>query len=502
MNRPEHLSPVGRALLNRRGFLQQAGMGLGGIGLAKLLAAEGLLAAPVDPSAFTGKKPVRPNIDPDHPYAPRAPHFAAAAEQVLVIYCPGAVSHVDTFDYKPDLVKFHGQKPPGIPAVTFEGPTGDIAKPFWDFKPRGKSGKMTSDLLPHLGELVDDFCFIHSLHTQTSAHPQGENFFNTGFTQEGFPSFGAWVTYALGTDASDLPAFVAINDPRGMARSGKNNFGSGFLPAAFQGTDFNAKNPPSNLARPAAFSAKDDQLTTDLLSRLNGKHLEKFPGDADLAARIASYELAGKMQMSVPKVMELSSEPESIHKEYGTDTGTELKREYAKNCILARRLIEKGVRVVQLFNGSDPSGGNGITNWDSHSDILKTHAMQAEIMDQPTAALIADLKRRGLLERTLVVWCTEFGRMPFLQGNGTGRDHNPDAFTCFLAGAGVKKAFSFGESDNFGAKAVVNPVDVYDFNATLLHLMGLDHERLSYYHNGLERRLTNVHGHVIKDVLA
>lgn len=502
MNHAEHISLHGRALLNRRGFLQQAGMALGGIGLARLLAAEGLLAAPVDPSAFTGKKPVRPHIDPDHPYAPRAPHFAAAAEQVLVIYCPGAVSHVDTFDYKPDLIKFHGQRPPGIPAVTFEGPTGDIAKPFWDFKPRGKSGKMTSDLLPHLGELVDDFCFVHSLHTQTSAHPQGENFFNTGFTQEGFPSFGAWVTYALGTEASDLPAFVAINDPRGMARSGKNNFGSGFLPAAFQGTDFNAKNPPSNLARPAAFSANDDRLTTDLLSRLNGKHLEKFPGDADLAARIASYELAGKMQMSVPKVMELSSEPESIHKEYGTDTGTELKREYAKNCILARRLIEKGVRVVQLFNGSDPSGGNGITNWDSHSDILKTHAMQAEIMDQPTAALIADLKRRGLLERTLVVWCTEFGRMPFLQGNGTGRDHNPDAFTCFLAGAGVKKAFSYGESDNFGAKAVVNPVEVYDFNATLLHLMGLDHERLSYYHNGLERRLTNVHGHVIKDVLA
>ena len=259
MNHAEHISPQGRALLNRRGFLQQTGMALGGIGLARLLASEGLLAAAVDPSAFTGKQPVRPNIDPDHPYAPRAPHFAAAAEQVLVIYCPGAVSHVDTFDYKPDLIKFHGQKPPGIPAVTFEGPTGDIAKPFWDFKPRGKSGKMTSDLLPHLGALADDFCFVHSLHTSTSAHPQGENFFNTGFTQEGFPSFGAWVTYALGTEASDLPAFVAINDPRGMARSGKNNFGSGFLPAAFQGTDFTAKNPPSNLARPAAFSANDDR---------------------------------------------------------------------------------------------------------------------------------------------------------------------------------------------------------------------------------------------------
>ena len=493
---PENLTLHGRHLLDRRAFLRLTGGAMGSLGLAQLLSAAD------SPESFTGKKPARPLIDPDNPYTPRPPHFQAAAKQVLVIYCPGAVSHVDTFDYKPDLAKFHGQKPPGIPAVTFEGPTGSIAKPFWDFKPRGQSGKMTSELLPRMGALADEFCFIHSLHTQTSAHPQGENFFNTGFTMEGFPSFGAWVTYALGSEASDLPAFVAINDPRGLARSGKNNFGSGFLPAAFQGTDFNAKNPPANLKRPAAYSANDDRATIDLLKRFNARHLERFPGDADLAARIASYELAGKMQMSVPKMMDLSSEPESIHKEYGTDTGTELKREYAKNCILARRLIEKGVRVVQLFNGSDPAGGNGITNWDSHSDILQTHAMQAEIMDQPTAALISDLKRRGLLKDTLVVWCTEFGRMPFLQGNGTGRDHNPDAFTCFLAGAGVKKGFSYGESDNFGAKAVVNPVEVYDFNATILHLMGLDHERLTFYHNGLERRLTNVHGHVIKEVLA
>jgi hypothetical protein len=287
-----------------------------------------------------------------------------------------------------------------------------------------------------------------------------------------------------------------------LARSGKNNFGSGFLPASFQGTDFNARNPPANLARPDLYSEKDDRLTVDLLSRLNAKHLERFPGDADLAARIASYELAGKMQLSVPEVMDLAGEPASIRVEYGVDTGSDLKRQYAKNCILARRLVESGVRVVQLFNGSDPSGGNGITNWDSHSNILKTHAMQAEIMDQPTAALIHDMKRRGLLERTLILWCTEFGRMPFLQANGTGRDHNPDAFTCFMAGAGVKKGFSYGESDEFGFKAAVNPTSVYDFNATILHLMGLDHERLTYYHNGLERRLTNVHGHVVKDVLA
>ncbi len=501
MNEAEHITSKGRHLLDRRNFMKNTGFSLGGLGLAQLLANEGL-ASSDDPAAFSGQVPIRPDIDPDNPYLPRQAHFDSAAKKVLVIFCPGAVSHVDTFDYKPALTKLHGQKPPGIPAVTFEGPTGNIAKPFWEFKPRGQSGKMTSELLPNLGALADDFCFLHSMHTQTSAHPQGENFIHTGFTMEGFPSFGAWATYALGSASQDLPAFVAINDPRGLARSGKNNFGCGFLPASFQGTDFNAKNPPANLGRPASYTAGDDKKTIDLLKRFNAKHLEQYPGDANLAARVASYELAGEMQMSVPDMMDLSAEPESIHKEYGTDTGTELKREYAKNCILARRLLEKGVRVVQLFNGSDPSGGNGITNWDSHSNIADTHAMQAEIMDQPTAALISDMKRRGLLEDTLIVWCTEFGRMPFLQGNGTGRDHNPDAFTCFLAGAGVKKGFSYGESDEFGFKAAANPTSVYDFNATILHLLGLDHERLSFYHNGLERRLTNVHGHVIKDVLA
>jgi len=501
MNSADHISSIGHGLLNRRNFMRNTGAALGGLGLAGLLAQDGLLASD-DPANFSGKTPIRPDVDPDKPYALRPPHYHAPAKQVLVIYCPGAVSHVDTFDHKPGLTKYHGQKPPGLPAVTFEGPSGNIAKPFWEFNPRGQSGKMTSELLPRLGGLADDFCFLHGLHTQTSAHPQGENFFNTGFTMEGFPSFGAWVTYALGSENAELPAFVAINDPRGPARSGKNNFGNGFLPAAFQGTDFNAKNPPANLARPVSYTPADDRSTVDLLKRLNDRHLKTYPGDANLAARIASYELAGRMQTSVPEVMDVSGEPHSIQREYGTEDGSNLKREYAKNCILARRLIEKGVRVVQLFNGSDPSGGNGITNWDSHSNILKTHAMQAEIMDQPTAALIHDLKRRGLLNHTLIVWCTEFGRMPFLQGNGTGRDHNPDAFTCFLAGAGVKKAYSHGESDEFGFKAVTGRTSIYDFNATVLHLMGLDHERLTYYHNGLERRLTNVHGHVVPEVLA
>ena len=493
MTNPEQLTLQGRRLLDRRGFLGTAGLSATGLALASLLDDDGLLANEAGP--------IRPSIDPNNPYAPRKTHFDAPAKQVLVIYCPGAVSHVDTFDYKPALTKLDGQKPPGIPEVTFEGPTGNIAKPFWEFRPRGKSGKMASNLLPHLGGHVDDLCFLHAMTTQTSAHPQGENFMNTGMTMEGFPSFGAWVTYALGTECQDIPAFVAINDPRGLARSGKNNFGSGFLPAAFQGTDFNAKNPPNNLTRPASLSVARDRGTIDLLRQLNAKHLERYPGDANLAGRIASYELAGRMQTSVPDVMDLSGETAATLKAYGVEGGSELRGQYAKNCILARRLIEKGVRVVQLFNGSDPAGGNGITNWDSHSNILETHAMQAEIMDQPTAALLADMKQRGLLEHTLVVWATEFGRMPFLQANGTGRDHNPDAFTCFLAGAGVKKGISYGESDEFGFKVASDPTTVYDFNATLLHLMGLDHERLTFYYNGLERRLTVVHGHVINDVL-
>ncbi len=496
MNKPDpvQLSSLGQGLLNRRSFMRGTAGALGGFSLAHLLAQDKLLANSV--------VPIRPKINPDAPYAPRAPHHAARAKKVLIIFCTGAVSHVDTFDYKPDLVKLHGQKPKGMPTVTFEGPPGSIAKPFWDFKPRGQSGKMVSSLIPNLARQADDFCFFHALHTETSAHPTGENFFATGSTLEGFPSFGAWVTYALGSDNEDLPGFVAINDPRGKPRSGKNNWGNGFLPAAFQGTDFNAAHPPANLSRPTGVSAKTDQRIGSFLEKMNARHLDRFPGDNDLAARIASYELAGRMQMSIPEITDISGEPDWMLREYGADdTRNETKREYARNCILARRLLEKGVRCVQLFNGSDASGGNGITNWDSHKDITKTHSMQAEIMDQPTAALIRDLRARGLLDDTLVVWCTEFGRMPFLQGNGTGRDHNPGAFTCFMTGAGVKPGFSYGESDAWGYKAAVDSTTIYDFNATILHILGLDHERLTFYSNGLERRLTSVHGNVVKEVL-
>ena len=316
MNNAEHISPHGRSLLDRRNFMRNTGFAMGALGLADLLSMDGLFAGD-DPAAFTGKAPIRPNIDPNNPYASRPPHFQVPAKKVLVIFCPGAVSHVDTFDYKPGLAKLHGKPAPFAPELTFEGPPGNCAKPFWEFRPRGRSGKMVSDLLPNLGGLVDDFCFIHSLQTQTSAHPQGENFLHTGFTMEGFPSFGAWATYALGSENADLPAFVAINDPRGLARSGKNNFGNGFLPAAFQGTDFNAKNPPANLVRPSAYAPADDRATNDLLARLNGRHLERYPDDANLAARIASYELAGRMQTSVPDLIDVAREPNHIHKLYG-----------------------------------------------------------------------------------------------------------------------------------------------------------------------------------------
>ena len=281
MNDAEHLLPQGRHLLDRRTFLKTAGLSTSSLALLQMLQDDGLLAETVRTAG--GKVPIRTQINPNDPYAARPPHFPMPAKQVLVIYCPGAVSHVDTFDYKPQLEKFHGQKPPGIPDVTFEGPTGNIAKPFWKFRPRGETGKMVSDLLPNLAKQTDELCFVHSLHTESSAHPQGENFMNTGFTMEGFPSFGAWTTYALGTENENLPAFVAINDPRGLARSGKNNFGNGFLPAAFQGTDFSATSPPKNLDRPDQLTGKDDATTRDIIQRLNAHHLEQFPGDADLA---------------------------------------------------------------------------------------------------------------------------------------------------------------------------------------------------------------------------
>lgn len=482
--------------LNRRSFLGHTATGLGGIALTHLLGRESASAA----------TPIRPNIQPANPNAPRAPHFQARAKRVLMIFCSGAVSQVDTFDYKPELIKRHGQPMPGAEGlVTFQGQQGNLTKSPWEFRPRGQCGKMVSDLVPHLGALADELCFIHSLTGKTNTHGPGENFMATGFTLDGFPSMGSWATYALGSVNDELPAYVAVPDPRGAPQSAGNFWGPGFLPAAFQGTDFNATQPLRNLSRPSAFSPATDRATREFLASLNRHHLEKYPGDSELAARISSYELAARMQLSVPEVADLSSEPEHILKMYGADAAgnpvQDLKAAYARNCILARRLVEKGVRFVQVFNGAYQTGGEGVSNWDGHKALEEQYVKHGIVMDQPTAALLTDLKQRGLLEDTLVVWCTEFGRMPTFQKGASGRDHNPSGFTAWLAGAGVKKGFSFGATDEFGYKAVENVATVYDFHATILDVLGLHHEQLSFYHNGIERRLTDVHGKVLREML-
>jgi hypothetical protein len=417
-----------------------------------------------------------------------------------VIFCAGAVSQLETWDYKPELHRWHDKPMPGGPAVTFQGPAGNLARPQYAFRPRGQTGKMVSDLIPHLAELTDDIAFVHSLTSKSNTHGPAENFLSTGFALDGFPSVGSWIGYALGTDNQDLPAFVSLLDPRGVPQNGSNNWGSGFLPATFQGTTWSAQNPVRHLSAPG-ITREADQAARRLLGQLNQRHLEAHPGDEKLAARIASYELAARMQLSVPEISDLSTEPAHILRAYGADDmGHPIKAGFARNCILARRLVERGVRFVQLFNGAYASGGE--LNWDGHNKLKEQYDRHAAILDQPAAALIRDLRQRGLLENTLVVWCTEFGRMPFFQKGAQGRDHNPDGFTCWMTGAGVRKGVSHGVTDELGRAAVRDIHPLYDFNATLLHLLGLDHERLTFEHNGVQRRLTNVEGHVIREILA
>jgi uncharacterized protein (DUF1501 family) len=486
VNNSPHTNDNIRALLDRRMFLNNGATALGSIALASLLGGDGLLAA-------------SPDIDSANPYAPRAPHFPGKAKNVVVIFCAGAVSQLETWDYKPELVKQDGKPLPGGPAVTFQGPAGNLARPQYPFRPRGESDKMVSDMLPHLAELTDDIAFIHSLTSKSNTHGPAENFLSTGSVLDGFPSLGAWTTFALGSENQNLPAYVAIPDPRGVPQNGSNNWGPGFLPAAFQGTTLSASAPVRHL-QPADGSSAKERAARDLLRMMNDQHLESQAGDSKLAARIASYELAARMQLSVPEVSDLSTESVHTLKMYGADdTTNKHKAAFARNCILARRLIEKGVRFVQLFNGAYASGGE--LNWDGHNKLKPQYDKHSQILDQPAAALIQDLKQRGLLSDTLVVWCTEFGRMPMFQKGSQGRDHNPDGFTCWLTGAGVKSGVSHGTTDDLGLKAVEHVHPLYDFNATILHLLGLHHEQLTFLHNGIERRLTNVEGHVIKEVL-
>jgi hypothetical protein len=466
---------------------------MGSVALAHLLEHDRLLA--------NDKSPVRPVVDPARPHAPRPPHEAPKATRVLMIFCSGAISHVDTFDYKPELIKRHDQPMPGADKlVTFQGENGNLIQPLWPFKPRGQSGKMISDLLPHLAELADEMCFIHSMTARSNTHGPAENQMSTGFTLDGFPGIGCWVTYALGSECSDLPAFVAVPDPRGVPQVGSNHWNSAFLPAVFQGVAFNADKPIPNLTRPPTITEKADLSTRDFLKRLNDRHIERHSGDTELAARIASYEMAAKLQLRAVEVSDLSRETAETLELYGVNDPNKLKAGFARNCLLARRLLQRGVRFVQLFNGAYAMG-EGVGNWDGHKKLVEQYAVHGPILDQPAAGLLRDLKRSGMLETTLVAFVTEFGRMPTFQKGASGRDHNPKGFTVWLAGAGVKRPFSFGATDEFGYQAVEHETTIYDLHATILHLLGLDHERLSYYHNGIERRLTDVHGRVIEEVL-
>jgi len=488
------LSSAGRRLLNRRDFLRHGGTGLGGIALTALLAEQRLLG---DPHA-----PIRPDWSPERPHAPRLPHFTPKARNILVIFCSGALSHLDTWDYKPELIRRHGEPLPGPEKlITFQGEQGALTKSHWEFRPRGRSGKMISDLLPNLADLADDLCFIHSMTARSNTHGPAENQMSTGFTLDGFPSMGAWASYALGTENQDLPAFVAIPDPRGVPQMGPNHWNAAFLPAVFQGVAFNADQPIPNLATPKGITPDTERGTRDFLRFLNDRHLEQHPGDGELSARIASYELAAKMQLSAAEVGDFSKESKATLDLYGVNDANSLKSRFAKNCLLARRLVERGVRFVQLFNGSYAMG-EGVGNWDGHKTLKEQYSVHAPILDQPAAALIRDLRSRGLLDSTLVAFVTEFGRMPTFQKGAQGRDHNPHGFTVWLTGAGVKRGFSHGATDEFGHRAVTDVCTIYDLHATLLHLLGLDHERLSFYHNGIERRLTDVHGEVIRPVLA
>ncbi len=493
------LSPTGLKLLDRRRFLQSAAGGIGGVALACLLGNDRLLGAE---ATRAGGGPIRPVIRPEAPLAARAPHATPRAKQVLVIFCSGAVSQVDTWDYKPQLISRDGQPLPGAAGlITFQGEQGNLVRSPWAFRPRGQSGKYTSDLLPRLGAMADDMCFIHSMTARSNTHGPGETQMGTGFTLEGFPSMGAWVSYALGSESDELPSFVAIPDPRGVPQTGPSQWGSGFLPPVFQGTPFGADRPIPNLATPGEITVQSESASRDFLKFLNDEHLRQHPEDEQLSARIASYELAARMQIRAAEVGDLSTEPASIREMYGVEDSNKTKAGFARNCLLARRLIERGVRFVELFNGSYAMG-EGVGNWDGHKVIEDQYGVHGPILDQPAAALLRDLKQRGLLDQTLVMWVTEFGRMPTFQKGAKGRDHNPKGFTVWLAGAGVKKAFGYGRTDDFGYQAVEDVTSIYDLHATMLHLLGLNHERLTFYNNGIERRLTDVHGQVIRPILA
>lgn len=490
---PHHLPP---APVSRREFLFRSGGGLGGIALASMLGEEQLLSA-------TGSLGVL--------------HHPPKAKRVVQLFMAGAASHIDLFDYKPALVKHHGEPSDfGEHVEAFQDGLGPWLRPIWDFKPYGQSGKMLSDVVAPLGDVVDEMAFIHNLKGKTGVHSQATLLQASGFNRPGFPSMGSWVVYGLGDINENLPAYVVLPDHRGLASNGTKNWDSAFLPSQHQGTVIypERENPIADLfpdehgdyITPASSTA-----TVPLIKRLNQAYAEERLGDGRLDARIRSYELAARMQLAAPEAIDITGEPEHILKLYGLDhIPSEFPKEinaqeetiyFSKKCLVARRLLERGVRFVQVWSGND--NGFPRRNWDSHEDVKRDHGPLAAGMARGCAALIQDLKQRGMLDDTIVLWTTEFGRMPSSQG-GKGRDHNPYVFTNWLCGGGIKPGVTYGPSDEWGYKPLDRdrPTEVYDIHATVLHLLGIDHERLTVRDNGIDRRLTDVHGKLIPEVMA
>jgi hypothetical protein len=498
-----NLSPFhvqsGPELMNRRDFLWHSGGGLGGVALASMLGAEGSLRGA---DAAGGSRP---------------PTSFGRAKRVVQFFMAGAASHLDLFDFKPDLIKHHGKPSDfGEPVEAFQNGLGPWLRPVWDFKPYGQSGKMLGEPVAALGSVVDELAFIHNMVSKSGVHSAATLLQATGFQLPGFPGAGCWVSYGLGSMNDNLPAFVVLPDHRGYGSNGVKNWDSAFLPSQHSGTVIypGTENPIADLFPHKSgdfISAEGEADGRRLLSALNRGHAVARSGDQRLEARIRSYELAARMQLAAPEALDLKDEPAHALRLYGLEAGPEswpkeinAKEEsfyFAQKCLAARRLLERGVRFIQVWSGND--NGFPRRNWDSHEDVDRDHGPLATGMARGCAAFIADLRQRGLLEDTVILWTTEFGRMPSSQG-GKGRDHNPYVFTNWLCGGGIRGGVTHGQSDQWGYKPLdrKNPTQVYDVHATLLHLLGIDHTRLTARHNGIDRRLTDVHGHVIQDILA
>ncbi len=468
----------------RREFLRRAGGGFGMLALASILDGAGLLAA--RSVAAT----------PPNPLAPKTPHFKARASRVIFLFMSGGPSHVDLFDPKPDLIRLAGQPIPesfGTFKTRRAVAKNKLLAPVRAFQKRGQSGTEVSDFLPHIGGCADDFCLLRGCHADSVTHPESVYQMNTGSILMGRPSLGAWATYGLGTENQNMPAFVVMPDPAGWVKGGAPAWGNGYLPTTYQGTLLRGgASPILDLNTPKGVSAGQQRATVDFINQLNRADLRAGDEHSELGARIAAYELAFRMQSHAPGVVDISKETDATKKLYGLDS--KVTAEFGTRCLLARRLVESGVRFVQLYCG-DTNG------WDGHSDVEGNHAKLCAQSDLPVAGLLKDLKSRGLLDSTLVIWGGEFGRMPMSEGQN-GRDHNPHGFSMWLAGGGVKGGQVIGSTDAVGLRAETDKTHVHDIHATILRLLGFDHEALTYRHNGRDERLTDVAGEVIKKVLA